>query len=138
MEILIELDDLEDFDEMLDYYFDENNAHPEVKNYEKWHHNKYAAIYKETTWLYPTEEDISGKDWTKIIDCFVGYKTFTGPGAPALTTEVKQIATCFKELSYATKNLKNVIIKVTMRSNNQIDFCSSEEYQYCRVNKVAK
>ena len=30
--------------------------------------------------------------------------------------------------------IKNAINKVTMRLNNQIDFGSSEEYQYCHVN----
>ena len=57
------------------------------------------------TWLYPTEEGISGSDWIKITDHFVGYQTFTGPGAPALTNEVVQIVTGFKEMSDATKNL---------------------------------
>jgi len=100
----LELDTLEDFGEMIDYYFDENNTHPEVENYGKWQWKKYAVIYKETSWLFPKEEDITGKDWTKITDCFVGYQTFSGPGAPALTTEVKQVATGFKEMLDATKN----------------------------------
>ena len=100
----IELDDLEDFGEMLDYFFDENNAHPEVKNYGKRQQKKYAVIYKKTTWLYPTEEGISRKDYIKITDCFVGYQTFTVPDISALTTEVTQIATGFKNMLNATKN----------------------------------
>ena len=34
---LDDLEDLEDFGEMLDYYFDKNNVHPEVKIYGKWY-----------------------------------------------------------------------------------------------------
>ena len=44
-------------------------------------------------------------DWTKITKQFVGYQTFTGPGEPTLTNEVVQIATGFKGISDATKNL---------------------------------
>ena len=42
----IELDDLEDFGMMLDYYHDDNNGYPEVKNFEKWHNTKkkYAVL----------------------------------------------------------------------------------------------
>ena len=47
---------------------------------------------------------ISGTDWTKIADCFVGHQTFNGPGPLALINEVVQIANGFKEMSDATKN----------------------------------
>ena len=61
-------------------------------------------MYKETSFHYPTEHRISGLDWTKLTEQFVGFQTFTGPDAPALTNEVVQIANGFKEMSDATKN----------------------------------
>ena len=91
---------------MIDHYFDDNNAHIKVKDFGKWHYKKCAVLYKETTWLYLTEEGISDLDWTKITDYFVGFQTFTGPGAPALTNEVVQIITGFKEMSDTTKYLR--------------------------------
>lgn len=99
--------DLEDFGHMLDLYYDDNNGFNEVKNFHKWHkpNKKYAVLYKETSFLYPTEQGISGLDWTKITEHFVVFQTFTGPGAPALTNEVVQITTGFKEMSDTTKNL---------------------------------
>ena len=87
---------------MLDYFVNENNAHALVQNYGKWHNKdkKYAVLYKETSFLYPTKRGISGLDWTKLTEQFV----FTGLGTLALTNEVVQIPNGFKEMLDATKN----------------------------------
>ena len=100
------LDGLDDFGFMLDYFIDDNNAHSLVRNYGKWHNEdkKYAVLCKEDSFLYPTKHRISGLDWMKLTEQFVGFQIFTGPGAPALTNEVVQIASGFKEMSDATKN----------------------------------
>ena len=69
-EDFVVIDDLEDLYYILDLYFDKNNDHPEVKNFGKWRNNdeKYAVLYKETLFLYPTEQRISSLDWTKITE----------------------------------------------------------------------
>ena len=102
----IVLDTLEDFGYMLNYLDDFNNGYNEMRNFGKWHNvdKKYAVLFKETSFLYPTERRISGLDWTKLTEQFFGFQTFTGLGAPALTNEVVHIANCFKEMSDATKN----------------------------------
>lgn len=51
------IDNLKDFDYMLDLYYDDENGFNEVKNFGKWHNTnkKYAVLYKETLFLYPVE-----------------------------------------------------------------------------------
>ena len=99
------INNLENFGFMLDYYFGDSNGPNELKNFGKWHNTnkKYTVLYKETPFLYPTEQGISKLDWTKITEQFIEYQTFTGLGTPALTNEVVQIATGFKEMSEAKK-----------------------------------
>ena len=60
---------------MLDYLVDGNNGHSEMKNFDKWHNvnKKFAVLYKETSFLFPTERRISGVYWTKLIEQFVGF-----------------------------------------------------------------
>lgn len=51
----LKLDNLEDFGNILDYYFDYYNDHFEVKNFGKWYivNKKYTVVYKEKLFLYP-------------------------------------------------------------------------------------
>ena len=91
---------------MLDYLVDINNGHNEMRSLGKLHNadKKYAVLCKETSFLYRTKCRISGLDWTKLTEQFVGFQIFTAPGAPALTNEVVQITYGFKEMSDTTKN----------------------------------
>ena len=61
-EVFTVIDNLGDLGYMLDLYVDNNNGHSEVKNFGKWRNpnKKYAVMYKETSFLYPTEQGISG------------------------------------------------------------------------------